>query len=58
MSKTQIDGKPITPVPANIPEELAPVYEWLVENGRSLAYQLAVIVLVVVVAIAFTRSVA
>jgi predicted negative regulator of RcsB-dependent stress response len=56
MSKTQIDGKPITPVPANIPEELAPVYEWLVENGRSLAYQLAVIVLVVVVAIAFTRS--
>lgn len=56
MSKTQIDGKPITPVPANIPEELAPVYEWFVENGRSLAYQLAVIVLAAIVAIAFVRS--
>lgn len=56
MSKTQIDGKPIKPVPANIPEELVPVYEWLSENGRSLAYQLAIAVLVVVVAIAFTKS--
>lgn len=56
MSKTQIDGKPVTPVPANIPEELAPVYEWLAENGRSLAYQLAVVALVAIAAIAFTRS--
>lgn len=56
MSKTQIDGKPVTPVPANIPEELAPIYEWIVENGRSLAYQVAIVVLAVMVAIAFTRS--
>lgn len=56
MSKTQIDGKPIKPVPANIPEELVPVYEWLSENGRSFAYQLAIAVLVVVLAIAFTKS--
>lgn len=56
MSKTQIEGKPVTPVPANIPEELAPVYEWFVENGRSLAYQLAVIALVAIAALAFVRS--
>lgn len=56
MSKTQIDGKPVTPVPANIPEELVPVYEWFMENGRSFAYQLAIIVLVAVLAIAFSRS--
>lgn len=56
MSKTQIDGKPIKPVPANIPEELVPVYEWLSENGRSFAYQLAIAVLVVILAIAFTKS--
>lgn len=56
MSKTQIDGKPVAPVPANIPEELVPVYEWFSENGRSLVYQLAIVILVAVVAFAFTRS--
>lgn len=56
MSKTQIDGKPVAPVPANIPEELVPVYEWFSENGKSLVYQLAIIILVAVVALAFMRS--
>lgn len=56
MSKTQIDGKPVTPIPANIPEELAPIYEWLRENGKSFLYQAAIIVLVVAVGLAFTRS--
>ena len=56
MSKTKIDGKPIKPVAAGIPEELAPVYEWLMENGRSLAYQLAVVALAALAALAFTRS--
>lgn len=56
MSKTQIDGKPVNPVPANIPEELVPIYEWLAENGRGLAYQVAIVLLAALAAIAFTRS--
>lgn len=56
MSKTQIDGKPVKPVPANMPEELVPAYEWIVENGRSCAYQVAIVILVAVLAIAYTKS--
>ena len=55
MSETKIDGKPVRPVPENIPEELVPVYQWIVDNGKDVLIQAAVVVIVFIAALSFVK---
>lgn len=55
MSETKIDGTPVKPVPANIPEELIPVYEWFTENGKDFLLQIAIVVAVFIAAFSFVK---
>lgn len=51
MSETKIDGKPIEPVPANLPEDLIPLYQWWKEKGRDFLIQTGIVLLAVVISV-------
>ncbi len=53
MSKDKIDGKPIAPTPANLPEELVPVYEWFQENGKTLVIEILVAIAIIAAILSF-----
>lgn len=55
MSETKIDGTPVKPVPANIPEELIPVYEWFSEKGKDFLLQLGIVFVAFIAAFSFVK---
>ena len=55
MSKTQFDGKAVKGHAIDIPEELAPVYDWLVENGKDVLLGIGIAFLCVIAVSSFNK---